>query len=116
MELKDFVKETLSQIVSGIHSAQLSVGSMGAIVNPKAITQREGILYLADGTSDLRTVQMVDFEVSLTHTQDDEARGGIAVLFGAIGIGAQGKTETGSSAVNRVKFSVPVRFPPHLAV
>jgi hypothetical protein len=56
-------------------------------------------------------VQIIDFDISLTETQGGEAKGGIGVFFGSVGLGAQAKSEAGSSAMNRVKFSVPIMLP-----
>lgn len=41
----------------------------------------------------------------------NETKGGIGVFLGYAGLGAQGKSDTGSSATNRVKFSIPICYP-----
>lgn len=110
MELKDFVAETLKQIVAGVSSAQQDIKEKGATVNPHGIQMASGILYATD-RQNANSVQMIDFDISLIATQDNELKGGIGVFFGSIGLGAQGKSDTGSSATNRVKFSVPLKLP-----
>jgi hypothetical protein len=42
-------------------------------------------------------------------------RGGIGVFAGAVGLGSTGKTDKSQTAVNRIKFRVPVFYPqiPH---
>jgi hypothetical protein len=109
MELKTFVAETLKQIVEGIVIAQQDVKEKGAKVNPGQIRSDGSLIKISDGGP--YNVQMVDFDVSLTESKGDEAKGGIGVFFGSVGLGAQGKYETGSSSMNKVKFSVPVMFP-----
>jgi hypothetical protein len=109
MELKNFVAETLKQIIEGVVSSQRTARESGAQVNPGRLASVGGLLYSSPGGTD--SVQMVDFDISLTESRGDEAKGGIGVFFGSVGLGAQGKSETGTSAMNRVKFSIPIMFP-----
>ena len=112
MELKDFVAETLKQIVEGITIAQTDVGGKGATVNPIGIIALDGGLSIVT-ESKRYTVQMVDFDISLVEIESGQTRAGIGVFFGNVGAGTQAKVEAGSSATNRVKFSIPMMFPTH---
>jgi hypothetical protein len=109
MELKDFISEILKQTVEGVVSAQLAVKDKGAKVVPGEITTNAGLLYTTGNRS--ANVQMIEFDILLTKSHNNEAKAGIGVFFGSIGVGGQGKTEAGTNASNRVKFSVPVVFP-----
>ena len=111
MELKTFVSETLKQIVEGVKQAQEDVKDMGATVNPPSTAYAEKQLYVTDYNK--RTVQIIDFDISLTETEATQTGASIGVFFGSVGLGAHGKAETGSNAMNRVKFSVPVVLPSH---
>lgn len=110
MELKTFVAETLKQIVEGIITAQQDLKERNVIVNPPTIVEGRGLFYTAMDNAQ-KTVQMVEFEVLLGQTEGLETGGRIGVFFASVGVGAQGKTETGSSAVNKMKFAVPMVFP-----
>jgi hypothetical protein len=110
MELKEFVAETLKQIVEGLVVAQEHVKDKGATINPQDLTSTSGFpryYTCGDGTN----VQMIEFDVSLIATEGKEAGGHIGVFFGSLGAGARGKSETENSATNRVKFSVPIILP-----
>jgi phage tail tape-measure protein len=111
MELKDFVAETLKQIIDGIEMAQRDVRDKKAIVSPMIKPMGSTYVMAMDGICN--AVQMIDFEVSLTETEGKEKGGRIGVLFSFAGAGAQAKSESGSSMINRVKFSVPLMLPQH---
>ena len=111
MELKTFVSETLKQIAEGVKQAQEDVKELGATVNPSNTTYADKQLYLTHNKT--ITAQVIDFDISLTETEATQAGGSIGVFFGSVGLGAHGKTESGSNAMNRVKFSVPVALPTH---
>ena len=111
MELKTYVAETLTQIVDGIIIAQQDLKEKKAIVNPPTTVESKGLFYEGLPPHRQKTVQMVEFEVILGQTEGVEAKGSIGVFFASIGVGAQGKTETGSSATNKIKFSIPIVFP-----
>jgi hypothetical protein len=112
MELKDFVAETLKQIVEGTEIAQKEVKDKKAVIGPRIKPGGSGTFVATDDGYNF-AVQMIDFEVSLTETKETSKSGKIGVLFSPIGAGAQAKSETEISALNRVKFSVPMILPRH---
>ena len=109
MELRDFVRETLKQIVDGVVAAQEATKEKDARVNPGQIAFVGSVL--CETNMGPLSAQMVDFDISLTESTSGEAKAGIGVFFGSVGIGGQGKTETGANAMNRVKSSVPIVLP-----
>ena len=113
MELKTFIAETLKQLVEGIEDAQKGVEGVGATINPQGTFQDGNRLYWTPGAHIDKAVQIVDFDILVTETAGDEKGARIGVLFSSVGLGAQGKSESGSSATNRVKFSVPIMLPSH---
>ena len=55
--------------------------------------------------------QNVEFDVALTASDKEDAKAGIGVFFGAVGIGTQISGENAYSSMTRVKFSVPLLLP-----
>jgi len=110
MELNTFVTQTITQIAEGVSQVQEKIDKFSAIVNPPGIIDLNGIVIISD-RSGYRTAQNIEFDVSLTETESTQAGGQVGVFFGSVGIGGHGKTEVGSNAVNRVKFSVPIALP-----
>lgn len=109
MELKEFVKVTLEQIVEGAAAAQESISANGGIVNPT------GIDFVKDGTrSVFRHVmpQEVVFDVGLTSTDKSGSAEGIGVFLGSVSLGKKNDTAAEQVAVTKVRFSIPLALPP----
>lgn len=111
MELKDFVSQTLGQIVSGVKEAQADALALGGEVNPRLNTNhaelgKQG--FLGAGS---RYAQVVHFDVALTVTEGTGTKGGIGVFTGAINLGSSGQSKAENISVNHVKFSVPLVLP-----
>ena len=111
MELHEFVKITLEQIVLGVSSAQTAIADTGARVNPKDLSRLgpgDGILF---DPKTGRPVQEVAFDIAVTISQGREAHAGAGIFVGVFGFGAQGKKEGRRSHVDRIQFSVPLSLP-----
>jgi hypothetical protein len=98
LELRDFVAETIKQIIDGVDTAQQYATSKRAIVNPR--TGRFA-----------QHVETISFDVAVTAARGTKTQGGIAVFAGAFGLGSKGQSEKSNERVNRIQFSVPVCLP-----
>lgn len=112
MDLKEFVGQALFDIVQGVLDAQTTLGANGKYINPELSTQqgpleKQGKLVSIQG----QLVQTVEFDIAVTATEGKGTKGGIGVVVGAIALGSQGQSSSESSAVSRIKFSVPVTLP-----
>lgn len=112
MELKEFIGQALAEIVQGVLDAQAALGENGKYINPELSTQqgpleRQGKLVSIQG----QLVQTVEFDVAVTATEAKGTKGGIGVVVGAIALGSQGQSSAETSAVSRIKFSIPVTLP-----
>lgn len=100
MDLKDFVRDTLTQIIEGVTEAQSSTQE-GTSVNPV------GHGAVPSPSWGHTPIQDVEFDVAVTTTEETGAGGGITVF----GVGVGAKMSDLSSSVSRIKFRVPVAFP-----
>ena len=110
MELQEFIKTALVEIVAGVSEASKaskehggSVGSMmlfGYTKENKILTDQNG-----------RPVSTVEFDIALAEGSSKDTKGGIGVYLGAVGLGSQGGSHGESSTHSRIKFSVPVILP-----
>jgi len=103
MELKDFVKETLTQIMSGIIEAQ----------NSDIIKESKSAIVPSGQFSkdiDVRNKE-ISFDVAVTTDKSTGTKGGIGIFVGPVGIGSQGQTDKSNTNVSRIKFTVPVYYP-----
>ncbi|PHS68671.1 MAG: hypothetical protein COB23_09020 [Methylophaga sp.] len=110
MELKEFIKTALTEIVVGVSEASTiatehggSVGSMklyGYVKENKVMTDDND-----------RPVTTVEFDIALSEANSTDTKGGIGVYLGAVGLGSQGASHGEASSHSRIKFSVPVVLP-----
>lgn len=106
MELKEFVKETLLEIVKGVKEAQGAVKKHGATVNPKYVNGDS-----AQIGGEYMPVQDVSFEVGLTISEETGNNKGIGVVLGPLKAGINGTGNASESSVTRIKFTVPLALP-----
>ena len=107
MQLKDFVSETISQIIEGVETAQRFGARYDALVNPHGLETNADYRDEATGEA----ASLVEFDVAITADEARETKGGIGVFVAAVALGSQGQSGTSTSTVSRVKFAVPVHLP-----
>lgn len=122
MQLEQFVSATLSQILSGVRKAQTDNAGGKVQIAPNLthyIDPRHDV-YGAENarlpsdiavTADGQIVVMVDFDVVLTKTEGNEAKGGIGVFLGSVGLGAQRAADKTAASETTIHFRVPVVLP-----
>lgn len=109
MELKDFVKATIEQIVEGAALAQESIKSRGGIVNPTSVRfQKDGLWNQYSHAMP----QEVLFDVGLTSTDKSGSSEGVGVFLGSISLGKKNDSGAEQVAISRVRFTVPLALPP----
>lgn len=113
MDLKDFVKETLSQIAAGVNESIPQVREAGGLVNPavRTNTKTTDPSHFANlGTG--RSIFLVDFDVAVTVEEDSatnaEAKISVATL---LSLKTSGESGNRSSFTNRIGFKVPLALP-----
>lgn len=107
MDLKEFTKETLIQIVQGVKEANDSLEQYGACVPGRTLKSEQNVY--VDKERTYANAFEVDFDVAVTATETDGTKGGgglrVAQLFQA-GIEANRSTE--NQSISRVKFTLPL--------
>lgn len=110
MNLQEFIKTALTDIVAGVAEASVaakahgaSVGSMkmyGYVKENKVMT-----------TENNRPIATVEFDIALAEANSKDTKGGIGVYLGAVGLGSQGASHGEASTHSRIKFTVPIVLP-----
>lgn len=108
MDLREFVAETLIQIVQGVSDAQVEQERLGANINPRILGSPEHFAKLGFLETGDSPAQVVQFDVALTVKDATGTKGGIGVVSGIFNLGSSGQSQTENLAVSRVKFSVPL--------
>ena len=113
IELKDFVAETLREIIDGVISVQEYAKGKEATVMPGGIygltsSDLRGSGILGTGTNYVNTI---DFDIAVTASESAKSKGGIGVFISVVGAGVQGQDEASNSTVSRIKFTIPISLP-----
>ncbi|WP_146747711.1 hypothetical protein [Paramagnetospirillum kuznetsovii] len=114
VSLKDFVSQTLVDIVRGIESAKKEISADGAqavISPPPANAGDDRTICIIDDEKGPRHIigQVVHFDLA-THAEESAgATGGFKVAVASVlKVGADAEGKTTDKTISRVQFSVPV--------
>lgn len=110
MEIKDFIKNTISSISEAITESQFDLEEKGVIVNPeKAVIEKNGEKKLQGNGA--RYVQNLDFEILVAVDYKSESGGkGELKVAGLLNVGGGVSDENLTKNHNRIKFTIPVAF------
>ncbi|WP_449369842.1 hypothetical protein [Thiomonas sp.] len=110
MNLQEFIKTALAEIVAGVAEARTEGNKHGATIGSNRVyghLKEAGIITDNNG----RPVTTVEFDIALAEANATDTKGGIGVFLGSVGLGSQGASHGESSSNSRIKFSVPIIFP-----
>lgn len=109
MQLREFVKEVLTQIVDGVRDAQQLNG--GAFVVPAGDSGHKYADHPRFASSARLKSAIVDFDVAIMAEEADRtgASGGVKVF--SVQFGAHGEVSSKDTTVSRVQFAVPLLLP-----
>jgi hypothetical protein len=109
MELKEFITQTLRDIVTGIKEAQESK-DIGESVAPNSIGKipfsPESGVFMTKNSSSVATV--VRFDVAVTAESEKSGKGEGKVRVFGFGGGVEGQLRSKDTTLSRIQFSVPV--------
>ena len=110
MELKDFVKSTITSINEAIIDSQNELKDKGVIINSeKTSIGTSGRKHL--NSKGVRFVQDVDFEISVEIDEKSEKEGGGKLkVANLISLGGGISNEYTSTNLNKIKFTIPIAF------
>ena len=103
MELKNFIKETLKDIIGGVREAQSEIehGEIVPTLNEKSYTNLE---------TGLTSYQTIEFEVSVNTVEKEGSEAKLNVVAAVIGGSIKGDSSNSSGHVAKLAFKVPIRF------
>jgi len=100
VELREFIKSSILDILGGIQDAATEVHNEGGLGAVNPVTKDQ-----------IFKTQKVEFDVAVTASNEQAKglNGGIKVA--GISIGADGKESETGSTVSRIKFEIPIALP-----
>jgi len=117
MELKEFIKTSITEVCRAIEEANDELKDSDALINPgKVQINSEGSQAYGRESAKLmhesrRVVQKIDFDVAVYAQESEKAGGGAKISIASIGIGVNAESKTGSKSVTRLKFAIPIIYP-----
>jgi hypothetical protein len=104
MDLKDFIKSAVSQIVEGMVAAQSAAAAHGATLNPAVDLAGKGTGGQAAAGARLSNIA---FDVAITAVEGSGPEGGAQLRVAGAGADLHAKGEQ----VTRLQFSLPIALP-----
>lgn len=116
MDLKEFVAESLRQIVDGVAEAKSHGSEVGAEVNPIGNPGNydrlpEGVLIRKLDGVGTQYAQNVSFDIAVTTIEESQSKGGARLAVAVFSLGGDKQSNSTNSSVSRVQFTVPVFLP-----
>lgn len=113
--LKDFVKDTLVQIVEATDEFAEAKKENGASANPELFLQPGESLaesgWCAGTTRGFGLIVPVEFDVAVAARDSDRTGGGAGVrILEVISVGVDTEAETIDETVSRVRFKIPLKL------
>lgn len=109
MELKDFIKGTITAIAESVKELNEELSTVGVVVNPRSAMFEGNInkmIHQSNGVAS-SLIHEIEFNLSVTQAKDTEAGGGIKIFVLSGGLNDKTKIEN----LNTVKFSIPIVLP-----
>lgn len=112
MDLKEFVKETIVQVVNGIADANAALSSDTAFVASSNIQTDNNFKYTTDKEGVKHYVTELDFDVAITAQKAKTGEGGVHMKVASVfELGGKGSSENINASISRIKFSLPLALP-----
>lgn len=109
MKLDEFVKEVLTEIISGIRRAQDAAG--GSFIVPSNDGGHEYANHARVSSSARIKSTIVDFDIALTVEDSSKGTGGGGLKVFGVGANVQGEVSSKDTTVSRIQFAVPILLP-----
>lgn len=107
MEVKEFIQQTISQILDSVDELNANYADKGASI--AALGN-----YNYKGTWRKNYVTEVDFDIALEVVTDKESgKGGKISIASVLSAGGEATKKTQNQSVSKVHFTLPLMFPPH---
>ncbi|MGD9689621.1 MAG: hypothetical protein AB7K52_06555 [Phycisphaerales bacterium] len=107
--MREFVKNTISQVVQGVHEAQVATNASGAFVYPRSQvywSSKSGKPEY-DGTGAAHPVP-IEFDLAVTVTESSDMSGAAGVSVAWVNIGGGGMTAQSNQVISRLRFTIPI--------
>src|SRR5690349_16658267 len=110
MELKEFVRETLVQVIAAVSEAQPKGRELGADICP-SFSNIGSKLVSESMYAGTEVASMFDFDVAISATDSKTGGAKLTVVALALGGSLGGDLTSETATVSRIRFKIPVFLP-----
>ncbi len=112
MNLDDFIKTAITDIVKGIVEAKKDVDTYGAKIgsDPMLAGVKNDTSVVPSATG-REQISLVEFDIALSESNASEKKGGIGVFLASVGVGGQASSGKEFSSLSKIKFTIPLMLP-----
>lgn len=121
MNLQDFIRESIVQIIKAMQEANNELEGADAMVNPRYVARYnndEGVYGELmepsqghDVSKNRRAVHSIGFDVAVHATEETSKTGGAALHVGMLIAGGRNTGAQSSASESRIRFAIPVVYP-----
>lgn len=115
MELKEFIKETLSQIIEAVSETQEKYKGKKVLICPDDIQGKEGNNYIDNEKrysiyNRITKVQNIEMDIAISVSEKEGSKSGIGIAK-IINAGISSESASQNASVSKIKFSIPLVLP-----
>ena len=112
MELKQFVKEALTQITEGVKEAQETIRESGGYLNPAVRISSAPAQSHVSSLSDGQNIYTVDFDIAISVAENTGTKAdGKLTVASILNLGAGVSSSESNSTLSKIAFKVPLALP-----
>ena len=107
MDIKEFVRNTIVQVVEGVNSASLELKESGSkVLLGSQVARGVGVVFNSNGEH----INSLDFDIAVVAVEKDSISGGAGLKIAGVNLGGSTKNELSNQSISRIQFSVPIQF------
>lgn len=115
MELKEFIKESLSQIIDAVKETQEKYKDTNVVICPDNIQEVKSGLYILDENeydnySSRSKVQNIEMDIAISVTEKEGNKSGLGIAK-IINAGISSENVQQNESISKIKFSIPIVLP-----
>lgn len=110
MELKEFIKEVLSDVTDAVAESQQELKN-GCVIMPLINNKENTGNYVKLNNGEYIQLSNIKFDVAVTVNEDTDRKTKIGVLSSALSLGTEKSRGVMSSEVSRITLEIPVLLP-----
>lgn len=108
MDLKEFTKETITQIVSAVSEANEQISAAGASIPTDRFYGSQSMTKDNNGE---KNIIKVEFDVAVSAVESAKMGGGAGISVAVFNVGLGANSQNENSTLSRVKFTLPLVLP-----